>query len=72
MGVSLGPVARIYFIQTVGIILVSQVIVVSNLALGLWSWVGEVASIWIPPFSKFMGADAQKFGPQAVFCHWLD
>ena len=71
MGLSLGLVARIYFIQTkknflkglvsniichyelVAIILVSQVIVVSNLTLGLWSWVGEVASTWFPPFSKF-------------------
>ena len=26
---------------------------VSNLALGLWSSVGEVASIWTHPFSKF-------------------
>ena len=35
--------------------MVYQVIVVSDLALGVWSWVGEVAFIrsWIPPFSKF-------------------
>ena len=29
----------------IGVILVHQVIVVSNLAFGVWSWVGEVASI---------------------------
>ena len=41
-----------YYLQlgVVGVILDYHVIVVSNLALGVWACVGEVASTWFPPF----------------------
>ena len=48
----------------VGVILDYQCIVVSNLALGVWAWVGEVASTWIPPFFLIKRASAQKFWSQ--------